>query len=622
MDVSELRQLLGKPEWADIEIKKSARQFPSDAASTLCAFANCGGGYLILGVDEKQSPVISGIDDDKLDDVQNQCLGLLQDTQKFSSPLVYDAPSLLNIDGKHVLVVQIQDSKRQNKPVKLKEKGHWLAYVRKGARDEVANDTELTQMMMDASGYSVTDQLLDLDVEHCFNSNTLKWYRKVFESRHNQKFYELSNLEFLDELGLVREERDELQPTRAAVLMFGREKALNHILSRNVVDAFWYNNNLEDSSDATRWRDRRPLESESLNLLEAWRIVSERYMYWAEQPFDIDESNLHRSNETPDYIGFREAMVNLLVHQDFADHTRVPKIEFYKDISRYWNPGDSLIEEAQMRSGQSKSRNPLVMQTFHRIGLSERAGSGIKEIYRSWQHLDRPEPVIENSRKDKTFQITLGKTPQVSDLQNVIRGQIGVSLTDLQSRIFVAALMQVKSVEALVEELSVSSADIYPAIDHLVRQSLLQALPTGYQAFPHFAEALPELVADTPAESESASKVTKLEGPDEKSDQAQAGSAEKVTKLDRSSDQLAQLARTLSKKQAAVINAFNGQMGLNELMSAVGVTHRTHFKNKQLQALIERGLVAEQYPDNPNHPGQAYYLTEAGKEIKQLLERF
>ena len=224
-------------------------------------------------------------------------------------------------------------------------------------------------MLIEASCTSITEQLLELDVERCFNLSTIKWYRKVFESRHNQKYYELSDLEFLDELGLIREDGDELRPTKAAILMFGTEKSLNRILARNVVDAFWLSSDYDDSSDMGRWQDRRPAEHESLNLFEAWRTFSDRYMYWAEQPFDIDETNLHRNNETPDYIGFREATVNVLVHQDFADHSRVPKIEFYKDISRYWNPGDSLVEQDQIASGQSKSRNPLVMQTFHRIGL-------------------------------------------------------------------------------------------------------------------------------------------------------------------------------------------------------------------------------------------------------------
>ncbi|WP_370052767.1 RNA-binding domain-containing protein [Neptunomonas sp.] len=620
MDVIELRQLLSRPEWADVELKTSARAFPKDAASTLCAFANCGGGYLILGVDEKQLPEISGIDPNKIDEVQDQCLGLLKNIQKFSSPLVYDDPNLLEIDGRYVLVLQIQDSKRHNKPVKLKEKGHWVAYVRNGARDEEASDEELTQMLIDASCTSITEQLLELDVEECFNFNTIKWYRKVFESRHNQKFYELSDLEFLDELGLIREDGDELRPTKAAILMFGTEKSLNRILARNVVDAFWRSSDYDDNADTGRWQDRRPAEHESLNLFEAWRVLSDRYMYWAEQPFDIDETNLHRNNETPDYIGFREATVNLLVHQDFADHSRVPKIEFHKDISQYWNPGDSLVEQEKIASGQSKSRNPLVMQAFHRIGLSERAGSGIKEIYRSWQFLERAQPVIKNSRREKTFQITLGKKAEITPLQETLQHRIGVQLTDTQARVFVHCLAQPMTVEQLSVAINHPVADVYPVIDHLTRQSMLQAAPEGYSALEHFVSSLQDLAVVSPQNAENTDQANKqVTNLEVKSDQVGVVDTQEVTNLEVKSDQVNQLLARLTKKNTALILAFNGQMGMTELRKEVGVSHRTHFKNNHLQPMIELGVISEVYPENPNHPSQAYYLTDLGLALKEQL---
>lgn len=45
--------------------------------------------------------------------------------------------------------------------------------VRKGSRDEKASDEELNRMMLDANCSSVTDQLLDLNVESCFSQSTL-----------------------------------------------------------------------------------------------------------------------------------------------------------------------------------------------------------------------------------------------------------------------------------------------------------------------------------------------------------------------------------------------------------------------------------------------------------------
>ncbi|TMO20572.1 AAA family ATPase, partial [Pseudoalteromonas sp. S4492] len=82
-------------------------------------------------------------------------------------------------------------------------------------------------------------------------------------------------------------------------------------------------------------------------------------MYFAEQPFQIDEANLQRSHETPDYIGFREAAVNALVHQDYTDTQRTATVHFYKDASVYFNPGDSLLDESELGKGGSASRNPL-----------------------------------------------------------------------------------------------------------------------------------------------------------------------------------------------------------------------------------------------------------------------
>lgn len=618
MNLQQLKELLTRPEWAEVEIKKSARDFPADACSTICAFANCGGGYLILGVDETRLPHISGIDLDKFDDVQNQCLGLLKDIQKFSSPLVYDDPIKLQVENALVLVIRIQDSKRANKPVKLREKRHWQAYVRKGSRDEKASDEELNRMMLDANCSSVTDQLLDLNVESCFSQSTLKWYRKVYESRHNQKHYELSDVEFLDELGLIREVGDDLKPTKAAILMFGTEKNLNRILNRKVVDAIWYHRDLEEPSTHERWADRRP-EDDSPNLFDAWRILADRFMYWSEHPFDIDETNLQRSNETPDYLGFREAAVNLLVHQDFADHLRVPKIEFFKDGSRYWNPGDSLVSDNGLAKGESAARNPLIMQTFHRIGLSERAGSGLRDIYKKWHQLDRPEPQIVNDRTAKTFQITLGKKPHVSELQEQLQQRIGVKLNQTQATVFASCILKPVFNETLIKALGLNAEEVAAALKYLTLQGLLSSNQDGFQAASHFQAPLANIAIDVnestlDVDGQAHVKVTNLYDKNSKTDQAH----EKIDQANNCALQV--ISAQLSKKQTLLLTQFQGEISLQQLMTVAGVTHRTNFKNKQLQPLISLGLVKETYPENSNHPLQAYVLSAKGERMKAWLE--
>ncbi|MCP5207855.1 MAG: putative DNA binding domain-containing protein [Hahellaceae bacterium] len=609
MDAAELRALLKKPEWHDIELKKAENKFPDEAISTICAYANSGGGYLILGVDEKQLPEISGITD--VDTVQNDAINVLKDTQKFNVPITYDQPHLIDIDDKKVIVIPIQDSLRQQKPVKvyLKLKGKkdksWVAYLRKGACDVIANDNEITRMMIDSGLTSPTDHLLDVDVETCFEPNTLKWYRRVFESRHQQKHFELSHVEFLDALGLIREQDDELKPTVASILMFGTEKYVRQILPRFTLDVYWHHFDLDDDTEGERWNDRRTYDC---NLFDTWRQLAERFMYYAEQPFQIDETNLQRNNEPPDYIGFREAAVNVLIHQDYSDKSRAASIHFYKNASIYKNSGDSLIEVDRLGKGDSDSRNPLIMQTFHRIGLSDTAGSGIKAIYQNWQQLDRPIPEVINDKAHKFFQITLGKRAEVSKLQEQFMQRMGVHLSQTQAKVFAASLLQPLTAESLSNAFDLPMSDVYPALDHLNRQGLLISSPEGYQAQEHFREPLSEWAIPL--------EVIKQ---DQESDQA----TEKVTKLPQynqvSSDQVVSVLARLNKKQQLVISGLDGEMKGSELLQVLGQTHKTYFKNKQLQPVIDLGLVAEKYPDTPRHPDQAYFLTHLGQAVKNLI---
>jgi hypothetical protein len=52
-----------------------------------------------------------------------------------------------------------------------------------------------------------------------------------------------------------------------------------------------------------------------------------------------------------------------------------------------------------------------------------------------------------------------------------------------------------------------------------------------------------------------------------------------------------------------------------ELMNALGVSHRTFFRRNQLEPLLRAKLVQMTHPEEPNHPGQAYVVTEGGMSL-------
>ena len=256
MDAQELRQLITKPEWADVEVKAAAKQYPKSALDSVSAFANSGGGFLIFGVDENKPNPIQGVQD--VDQVQNAFIGILKDTKKFNHDIRFSA-DLMELDGKNILVFQIEEALRNEKPIYLNGDMK-KTFLRKGGRDDKATDEEIKRMVRDAHLETPDEPLLEIEPETCFDANTIKWYRKVYESRHNQKYYDLSDLEFLDQFALIKEKDGELLPTMASLLMFGDEKHMHRLLPRFTVDARWHNANLADGTQEQRWSDRRTYE--------------------------------------------------------------------------------------------------------------------------------------------------------------------------------------------------------------------------------------------------------------------------------------------------------------------------------------------------------------------------
>ena len=51
-------------------------------------------------------------------------------------------------------------------------------------------------------------------------------------------------------------------------------------------------------------------------------------------------------------------------------------------------------------------------------------------------------------------------------------------------------------------------------------------------------------------------------------------------------------------------------------MNTLGMVNRGYFKKRHIDPLLQGGVLHMTRPDQPNHPNQAYVLTEAGVAIK------
>ena len=198
---------------------------------------------------------------------------------------------------------------------------------------------------------------------------------------------------------------DKLYPTRASILIFGSPPAIHQMLPRPTLDVQWIPSGFDDPLPDIRWLDRVVLED---NLIVTWRGLVSRYMQKAEKPFRIDPHTLLRNDAPPEYRVFREAAINLLIHQDYASHGFKAVIKFYDDVIQFWNPGDVFGNADELlEPGEKEVRNPQIVAAFRRLGLCEQAGTGLRMVFDQWRALGHPVPEYENDRSRKAFEIRL-----------------------------------------------------------------------------------------------------------------------------------------------------------------------------------------------------------------------
>ena len=100
-------------------------------------------------------------------------------------------------------------------------------------------------------------------------------------------------------------------------------------------------------------------------------------------------------DDTPVHVAVREALVNCLSNADYFLSVPV-KIELFPDRLVFSNPGTIRLGKKQMlHGGITSPRNKAILNMFNYIGVGERAGSGVPNIYDIWEKENYQEPTVE-----------------------------------------------------------------------------------------------------------------------------------------------------------------------------------------------------------------------------------
>ena len=173
-------------------------------------------------------------------------------------------------------------------------------------------------------------------------------------------------------------------------------------------------------------------------------------------PFVMEGGN--RIDDTPVHKALREALANCLINADYYG-TRGVVIKKDQDSIIFENPGYIRTDKEQMRRGESDSRNKTLMKMFNLINIGERSGSGVPNIFNTWNDQGWKESVIEERfdpdrttltlefiKKTRTNMLKIEKYLQENgeSKTNTIAEHLGLSLARTRK-----ILSQMDSLEAI-----------------------------------------------------------------------------------------------------------------------------------------------------------------------------
>lgn len=375
--------MLRQPEGKTLEFKRDLSS-PEGALRTVVAFANTAGGTLVIGVDDA-THAVAGVDDP---------LGLEERLASLVSDRV--APTLVpDIEitpwrRTHLLIVRVHPS--PTRPHFLRSLGPVEGvFVRVGSTNRRADPTLIDELRRYVRNESFDEQPLpELDSEAID-------FRAASES-----FAELRRLRKrdLETLRITTRHQGREVPTVGGVLLFGRDRL------RLFPDA-WIQAGLFLGGDRRHILDSVEIRSYLPQAVEGCLAFVQRSV-----PRETLIAGARRAERWAyPLVAVREAVVNAVVHADYAQRGSPIRLSIFDDRLEVENPGllpfGLTVEE--IRAGVSKLRNRVIGRVFRELGLIEQWGSGIQRMTAACHDAGLPEPSFEEIGTH--FRVTLRAEP-------------------------------------------------------------------------------------------------------------------------------------------------------------------------------------------------------------------
>ena len=330
VEINEVLKLIREGENERIEFKEKVSQIGEE----ICALANADGGYILIGVDDEGN--IVGINTRKARSEVSAALTNVSPTPRISMTEV-------SIGGRSILVIRVHRAEN------LCSIGG-RAYIRIGTSKRPLSVEEIIRKSAEMTLVPIDNAPTDLKVEDLWE-DALEFYKERLKHRN---IYVGDVREFLRKTGMILPDG---RITFAAALLFTKEPQIRFPQAYLRI------------VQGSRWtRLKGPL----------WRLVEDAMEYISNAiPVQWEVAGVRREEiATIPLDAVREALVNALVHRNYADYSET-FLEVSPGSIAIKNPG-AFPPGVSIERPRPNPRNPTIYERMFEMGYVEKRGRGIE----------------------------------------------------------------------------------------------------------------------------------------------------------------------------------------------------------------------------------------------------
>lgn len=356
-----------------IAFGKSHKNYSSsygELAKDVVAFANKKGGFLLIGIVDSTKEIN---EDFNYDD--SKVFELVRQIQDRTNPAITLKTHCIKISGKDILVLEIPFSQQLHRT----SKGEYLVRCNDGNRyiepHEIATiQAEKGLIVYDQKTWDLPFASIQTDKQGVpvpgwqDLNRTRDLFIRIQREKPQSPYLKNNSPEFVETLGLVKEDHGKNLPTTAGLLFIGNQKALKEFPYNQIKYIRYY----EDGTYT-------PYEY-SGSLIE----MADACFAQLKSEIKLKEFHFGLFREyIEDYpeVVLRELLINAIAHRDYS-RQQIIEVRKYPNYLEFESPGQfpqGINETNFLR--KTNPRNPGIMDVFREITYAEKAGSGFDKIF-------------------------------------------------------------------------------------------------------------------------------------------------------------------------------------------------------------------------------------------------